>query len=106
MEKVPYLEWLNALQAGDAVGVIEEIEGIGNTINYSSAQISIIKENRSFVLSTGTHFNQMGEYRYHEQSLGNIFHYKMIPLSEDIKKKSRFYHINKMIGLLTGGGPL
>ncbi|PLR66253.1 hypothetical protein [Bacillus sp. UMB0893] len=106
MEKEQYLEWLNTLQVGDEVGVIEEIEGIGNTINYSSAKISTIKENRAFVLSTGTNFDQMGEYRYQEQSLGNIFQYKMIPLTEDVKKKSRFYHINKMIGLLTGGGPL
>ncbi|MDR0139476.1 hypothetical protein RFW18_17105 [Metabacillus idriensis] len=106
MEKEQYLEWLNTLQVGDEVGVIEEIEGIGHTINYSSAKITNINENRAFVLSTGTSLDQMGEYRYQEQSLGNIFHYKMIPLTDDIKKKSRFSHINKMIGLLTGGGPL
>ncbi|MFY0758559.1 hypothetical protein AB1K32_06720 [Metabacillus dongyingensis] len=106
MEKEQYFGWLNTLQVGDEVRVIEEIEGIGHSINYSNAKISKIKENRAFVLSTGTNFNTMGEYRYQEQSLGNIFQYKMIPLTEDIKKKSRFYHINRMIGLLTGGGPL
>lgn len=95
--------WLNTLKEGDEVGVIEEIEGIRYTINYSSDLISAIEKNGTFSLANGTVFNHLGEFCYENPSLGVRFKYKVIPLTEEIKKKRRFYHINKLVGLITGG---
>ncbi|PLT28107.1 hypothetical protein [Peribacillus deserti] len=94
--------WLETLKVGDLVGIKEVTEGIGHTYTYSSDEITD-RTSGSITVSSGLVFDSKGI----NETITNTqvsFVYELVPLTDEVKQKGKFYHIKKLINLITTGG--
>ncbi|WP_409295639.1 hypothetical protein V1498_19655 [Peribacillus sp. SCS-26] len=96
------LKWLKSLEVGESVGIKEVTEGIGDTYTYSTDKITGMNDD-SFTVSSGLIFNSKGINEFQSNTYVSLM-YELVPVTNEVKQKGKFYNIKKLINLITTGG--